>query len=133
MVRHTQRCDVCTLGKVVRNAGSKTRPDRFQHLVYVSGIFFGAEEQIAPAQRTGTLIKRIREEPMAELWCARTGEGLDTKPEHGEDNARHDAEITEPETKRGPVEHREGNVKPGTNGPVEDDNESDNDMSNCYR
>lgn len=70
---------------------------------------------------------------MQELWCVRTGEGLNAKPKHGEDDSRHNAEVAEPETKRRPVEYRKGDVESGTDGPVEHDDDRDDEMSECYR
>lgn len=60
---------------------------------------------------------------------ARTSKGLDAIPEHGKDDSGYNAEIAEPETKRRPVEDREGYVKPGADRSVEDDNNSDDDVS----
>ena len=62
----------------------------------------------------------------------RTGEGLNAKPEHGKDDSGYDTEITEPETERRPVEDREGHMKPSTDGPIEDYNESDDKVSKGY-
>ena len=87
-----------------------------------------------PVQRTGILAKGISEgsESMRGLWYAHTGEGLNTEPEHGENDPRDDTEIAEPETERRPVKYREGDVKSGTDGPVEDDDESDDEVPECY-
>ena len=64
---------------------------------------------------------------------ARTGESLDTVPEHGEDDSRYDTEITEPETKRRPVKDREGYMKSGTDSSVEDDDKGNDEVSKSYR
>jgi hypothetical protein len=40
---------------------------------------------------------------------------LDTKPEHSEDNTADNAEIAEPKSERGPIQHGEWNMQAGTN------------------
>ena len=64
---------------------------------------------------------------------ARTSEGLDTVPEHGKDNSGYNAEIAEPESERRPVKDREGDMKSCANSSVEDDDESDDQVSESYR
>ena len=64
---------------------------------------------------------------------ARTSEGLDAIPKHGEDDSGYDAEIAEPETERRPVEDGESYVKSGTDCSVEDDDKSDDKVSESYR
>jgi len=87
---------------------------------------FDVPYEIALVQYIGNLFKGVSQKI---LVCERsrvcTCEGLDAIPEHGKDNSGHDAEIAEPETERRSVENREGYMKPGTNGSIEDDDESD--------
>ena len=63
----------------------------------------------------------------------RTCESLDAEPEHGKDDSGYDAEIAEPEAEGRPVEDRERYVESGTDGPVEDDDESDDKVTESYR
>lgn len=68
-----------------------------------------------------------------ELSRARTSEGLDTIPEHGKNNSGYNTEIAKPESERRPVKDREGDMKSCSNGSVEDDDESDDQVSESYR
>jgi len=70
---------------------------------------------------------------MWESSRAHTGEGLDTEPEHGENDSGYDAEVAEPETERRPVKNGKGYVEPGTDSPVENDDKGDDNMSKSYR
>jgi len=74
----------------------------------------------------------VKRKTLSELSRARTSEGLNTIPKHGKDDSGHDAEIAEPEAERRPVKDREGYVESCTDGPIEDDDESDDKVSKSY-
>ena len=57
-----------------------------------------------------------------------TNGGLDAEPEHGQNNSVDDAEIARPESKRGAIEDREGYVKPGTNSPIQHNDDADDEV-----
>ena len=79
------------------------------------------------------LVETLCENEGRPLLRAHTGEGLNTKPEHGKNDPRYDAKIAEPETKRGPIEDREGYMEPRTDSPVEDHNASYDKVSESDR
>lgn len=59
----------------------------------------------------------------------RTNESLDTEPEQGQNNSADDAEIAQPESKRGAIEDRERYVKPGTNSAIQNHNDPNDNVS----
>jgi hypothetical protein len=97
----------------------------------------GPRDEAVPVRHTGNLPKgvsaRQQKKSTRERPHAHTSEGLDAKPEHGEDNSRYDAEVAEPETERRPVKNREGDMKSSTNSSVEGDDDSNDGVPESYR
>lgn len=58
----------------------------------------------------------------------RTNGSLNAEPEHGQNNSADDAEIAQPEPKRGAIEDREGYVKPGTDSAIQHHDDTDDDV-----
>lgn len=61
----------------------------------------------------------------------RTNGSLDAEPEHGQNNSTDYAEIAQPVSKRGTIEDRERNVKPGTNGAIQYHDDADKEVPQC--
>lgn len=89
--------------------------------------------ELVPVQRIAILVERSCEKETKRSSRAHTGEGLNTKPEHGKNDPRYDAKIAEPESKRGPIEDREGYVEPGTDSPIEDHDAGYDKVTKSYR
>jgi len=75
----------------------------------------------------------VKRKTLSELSRVRTSGGLNTIPKHGKDDPGHDVEIAEPEAERRSVKDREGYVEFCTDGPIGDDDESDEKVSKGYR
>jgi hypothetical protein len=61
----------------------------------------------------------------------RTNGSLDAEPEHGQNNSADDAEIAQPESKRGAIEDREGDVKPGTDSAIQYHDNANKEVPKC--
>ena len=60
-----------------------------------------------------------------------TNGSLDAELEHGQNYSTDYAEIAQPESKRGAIEDRERNVKPGTNGAIQYHDDADKEVPQC--